>query len=118
MTNEDGKCIMTQEFIHIKETMKELKDDIKEQTKEMLNMRDSKIRTEMSLEAIVTSTAKQSLELTKVLGKLQEIKDEKPNQWRKMSLAWKITLGSTMITFIVMSVGTMIKIAIDYMSKH
>lgn len=93
------------EFNGLKESIIEIKADVKEKTKEqtieMMGMRDSKIRTEIKLESIIESQ-KHSDEAQKlIIVSLQEIKDKPFIDWSKTTSAWKIGIGLAVIGFVV-----------------
>ena len=93
------------EYNHLKDAISEVKADAKEKdretTKEMMGMRDSKIRTEIKLESIISSQ-KHSDETQKVIiASLQEIKDKPFIDWSTMTKAWKIGIGMAVIGFVV-----------------
>lgn len=93
------------EIEHMKNDIAEIKADAKEKnkenTKEMMDMRDSKIRTEIKLEEIQKSQKLSDDNQTLMMQGIQDIKDKPFLAWSKMSTAWKIATGVAVIGFIV-----------------
>ena len=91
---EKCECSMKTEFNHLKDDIIEIKntvkEDAKETTKEMMGMRDSKIRTEIALEAIIKTQEATILSQNKMMGVVQEIKDTPYNAWKQMSVQLKV----------------------------
>jgi len=85
------------DIIEIKQTMKE---DNKETTKEMMGMRDSKIRTEIALENITKSQDALVKTQETMLNGIQDLKDAPHNSWKQMSMAWKISVGMAVISYV------------------
>jgi len=106
------------EFNGLKEVIVEIKAEVKEknkeQTIEMMGMRDSKIRTEIKLESIIATQESEKKQVALVLISLQEIKDKPFIQWSKITLAWKIGIGmaviGTVVPYILGNYMTFIKI--------
>ena len=89
------------EFNSVKDTITEIKADIKETNKEVMGMFNSEIRTEMKLEAIVESQHRSDAVQASILISLKEIKDKPLIDWHNMALAWKIGIGIAIIGFVV-----------------
>jgi len=89
------------EFNNMKEDIKEIKADAKEQTKEqtqeMMGMRDSKIRTEIALEAIIKTQKDSDDKQIIMLQGIEDLKNKPFIAWSKMAMAWKITIGTVII---------------------
>jgi len=90
------------EFNGLKETITEIKTDIKEKNKEsikeMLDMRDSKIRTELKLEEIQKSQRASDAKATLMMKGIEDLKNKPFIAWTKMKTAWKICIGTVFIT--------------------
>ena len=98
------------EFNSVKEIIIELKTDIKEktkeQTKDMLEMRDSKIRTEIKLEEIQKRQIKSDESLKLVIKGITELKEKPFVEWAKLKNAWKLAIiGAIAGLFIPYVVG-------------
>ena len=89
------------EFNGVKDTIIEIKADIKETNKEVMGMLNSEIRTEMKLEAIVELQKRSDAVQASILISLKEIKDKPFIEWNKVALAWKIGIGIAVIGFFV-----------------
>jgi len=100
------------EFNDMKDTVKEIKDDAKAKaksdTREMLDMRDSKVRTEVKLESIISAQERSNIRQEKSDIRQEEIFDivqavqNKPFiQWSKITTAWKIAIGVSVIGTVV-----------------
>jgi len=96
----------------LKEFKAETKENAKEQNKAILDMRDTKIRTEMVLEQIKKTQEDTNKNQSLMLDKLQEMKDAPHNTFRQLSTAAKITTISVLITYIIGSLGAFIKMFI------
>lgn len=98
---EQCECSMKLEFQHLKDDVLDIKntvkEDAKETTKEMMGMRDSKIRTEIALEAIIKTQ-------DATLLVLDDIKNEKANVWKNLSMTWKVAIISAATSQIVGSI--------------
>ena len=96
---------LKEDIIEIKTDIKEIKVDIKEttkeNTKEMMGMRDFKIRTEIKLEAIIESQKRSDEVQSSMLISLKEIKDKPLVEWSKIALAWKIGIGMAIIGLVI-----------------
>ena len=99
------ECSMKLEFEHLKNDILEIKNTIKEDakkvTKEMMGMRDSKIRTEIKLETIIKIQEATILSQSKIMEAVQGIKDEPQKAWKKMSWLWKAALVGAVINYII-----------------
>jgi len=89
------------EFNDMKVVVSEIKTGIKEKdrynAKEMMGMRDSKIRTEIKLESIIKSQEVFEVNQTKLMTIIQEIHDKPFIQWNKITNAWKTGIGLAVI---------------------
>lgn len=99
------ECSMKSEFQHLKDDILDIKntvkEDTKETTKEMMEMRDSKIRTEIALEAINKAQDETNTNQKAMLVLIQAIKNEPFNIWKKMSWIWKTTIAVAIVNYIV-----------------
>jgi regulator of replication initiation timing len=96
----------------LKEFKAEIKENVKEQNKSILDMRDTKIRTEMVLEQIKKTQEDANKNQALMLDKLQELRDEPRSMWQQMSLTWKIGTGLAIISYIIGTVGGYVKMFI------
>lgn len=101
-----GEDIVTRsEYNHIKEEIKEIKDNAKEKdrdnSKSMLVLLQDKVRTEVKLESIISSQEKSDKHQTEIMAVIQEIKNKPFIDWSTMTKAWKIGLGMAVIGFVV-----------------
>lgn len=116
---EQCECSMKLEFEHLKDDILEIKntvkEDAKETTKEMMDMRDSKIRTEIALAAIIKTQETSAEDIAKVAKRAAEnqdatllvldgIKNEKSNTWKNLSMIWKVAIISAAASQIVGSI--------------
>ena len=96
---------LKEDITEIKTDIKEIKVDIKETTKEntreMMGMRDFKIRTEIKLESIIESQRRSDEVQSSMLISLKEIKDKPLVEWSKIALAWKIGIGMAIIGLVI-----------------
>jgi len=112
------------EIEHIKSDIIDIKNNAKDLNKDVLEMRDSKIRTEIYLKQIQDSQnimTKENKDRVDKLSEeakanqvattktLQEIKDEPRNNWKQMSMAWKIGIGMAVISYIGGTIFGLIK---------
>lgn len=108
-------CSMKSEIEHMKADIVDIKLTAKEQNKDMLLMRDSHTETRIYIRQIqdsqnimaretketIASVAKDAKEnQTATLKAIQEIKDAPHNSWKQMSIAWKIGLGSLIMSYV------------------
>lgn len=102
---EPCECSMKSEFEHLKDDILEIKntvkEDAKETTKEMMGMRDSKIRTEIALEAIIKTQDEANANQKAMLVLIQALKNEPFNIWKKMSWVWKTAVMVAIVNYIV-----------------
>ena len=113
------ECSMKLEFQHLKDDILDIKntvkEDAKETTKEIMGMRDSKIRTEIALEAIIKTQETSAEDIAKVAKEAKEnhdatllvldgIKNEKSNAWKNLSLIWKAAIIGAAASQIVGSI--------------
>ena len=96
----------------LKEFKTEVKENIKEQNKVILDMRDTKIRTEMVLEQIKKTQEDANKTQSLMLDKLAELRDAPRSMWQQMSLTWKIGTGLAIISYIIGTVGGYMKMFI------
>ena len=93
------------EFNGVKDIIIEIKTDIKEKTKEqtieMMGMRDSKIRTEIKLESIIKSQIASDANIAIVMQGITDLKNKPFIAWDTMATAWKIGIGIAVIGFVV-----------------
>lgn len=93
------------EFNGLKENIQEIKQTAKEVTKEqtieMMGMRDSKIRTELKLEEIQKSQMIQDDNVKIVMQGITDLKNKPFIAWSEITTAWKIGIGIAVIGFVV-----------------
>ena len=89
------------EFNGVKDTIIEIKADIKETNKEVMGMRDSKIRTDMKLESIIKSQIASDAKIAIVMQGINDLKNKPFIDWKNMTTAWKIGIGIAIIGFVV-----------------
>jgi len=93
------------EFNGLKEIITEIKSDIKEKAKEsnkeMLGMRDSKIRTELKLEEIQKTQLAADAKVLVVIQGIEDLKNKPFIAWSKMATAWKVTIGTVIIGSVI-----------------
>lgn len=100
------ECSMKIEFDHLKSDILDIKNTVKEDAKEMMNMRDSKIRTEIALEAIIKTQEAANLNQEKMMGIVQEIKDTPYNTWKAMSIQVKVGIILLVASYIFGVLGS------------
>lgn len=89
------------EFNNVKDTIIEIKADIKDTNKEVMGMRDSKIRTDMKLESIIESQIASDAKIAIVMQGITDLKNKPFIAWNNMATAWKIGIGLAVIGFFV-----------------
>ena len=118
---DDAKCHMLGEFDHLKEDIREIKDNAKQQNEKqdakMEVMLVSKIRTEISLENIQKQGEENKKNQESMIDALESIKNAPFKAWQQMSTAWKIGIGLAIGSQLIGSILAYIKIFIDFMSK-
>lgn len=97
---EKCECSREGEFKHLNATIVEIKATAKEDRKEMLNMRDSKIRTEIKLEEIQKTQADSNNSLVLMMTAIQNIKEGPFIKWEKLSWIWKAAVIGVGVNYI------------------
>ena len=111
---ERHDCIMVGEISHINNTLKEFKENAEKQTDKMLEMRDSKLKTEWSLEAIQkkqetdAKTSKDNYDA--LLIAVEAMKNEKSNTWKQLGLVAKIALVTAIVTWFAGNILGLLKV--------
>lgn len=93
------------EIQHIKDDIIEIKQNAREQNKDMLDMRDSKIRTEIALDGIKKMQDTSNVNQAAMLAIIQALKDEPFNVWKKLNGVWKTVIVSAVASQVI---GTII----------
>jgi len=110
---EKCECSREGEFKHLNATIDEIKatakEEAKENTREMMDMRDSKIRTEIKLEEIQRTQTDSNNSLALLMVAIQNIKDKPFIKWEKLSWIWKVAVIGVGVNYIAGNVVAWIR---------
>lgn len=102
---ERCECSREGEFIHLNQTINEIKatakEDAKARSQEMLGLLESKIRTELALEGIKKEQSDSNKYQAEMMQGIKEIKDEPFIKWKKLNWLWKVAAGIAVINWLV-----------------
>lgn len=109
-------CIMVGEIKNINEKLSDFKEAAEKQTDKMLDMRDSKMKTEWTLETIqlkqVADAKTYSENIKALFDAIEAMKNEKVNMWKQLGWIAKTTIVTTIITTLAGNVYGLIKVLV------
>jgi len=117
---DDHVCVMKLEFDHIKSDMSDIRATAKEQSKDMLSMRDSHIETKIFIRQIQESQSNMAQETKdnqkemkenqiRMMESLQELKDKPVRESAASYKYYKVLLWGFGLTYVLGSLLSLVK---------